>query len=253
MQNKLSQLALRVLWFALAVSIMMSCTVNNKPSNTNYVQQSCGNEHRCFERIQPALDAIATTHSNTWITFPIVEGDFYEKINLHTDRVEGLTVENTFDCLSNDALVDDDPEKIKASQGVALLLDIDSDRIKLNDVALHGNQDTLFANGSRAYIRNSTISGNYDFTFGNGQLLIEDSTIVSRKCGQPMKAGVIHSYFAVPSTQLKHDFGIVFIRSRLTRSKRAKSFSHIGASLASNKLYRWPICRPQCCRASTVY
>ena len=70
-------------------------------------------------------------------------------------------------------MADDDPEKIKASQGVALLLDIDSDRVKLNDVALHGNQDTLFANGSRAYIRNSTISGNYDFTFGNGQLLID--------------------------------------------------------------------------------
>jgi len=140
-------------------------------------------------------------------------------LTIDADRVtvKGMTIENTFDYLSNDALPDDDPRKLVHSQAVALLLDIHSDRVHLDNVALIGYQDTLFANGKRAYISNSFISGNVDFIFGNGQLLIEDSIIESRRRGQPFAPGEIQSFIAAPSTQLAHETGIVFHRSRLTR------------------------------------
>lgn len=142
-------------------------------------------------------------------------------VTVNADEVSlfDLSIENTFGYIANDALPERHANKIRKPQGVALLLDINSDRVYLSRVALLGYQDTLFANGARAYLRNTTIAGNIDFIFGNGQLVIEDSDIVSRRRGKPMEEGSIHSYIAAPSTQLSDAFGIVFIRSRLTREK----------------------------------
>lgn len=142
-------------------------------------------------------------------------------LTIDADRVtvERVTIENTFDFLANDARADDDPEKIRDSQGVALLLDVHSDRVLLDSVALEAFQDTLFANGRRAYIRNSLVSGNVDFIFGNGMLLIEDSEIRSRPRGRQLPAGEIQSFITAPSTPLSQPVGIVIHRSRLTREE----------------------------------
>lgn len=152
-------------------------------------------------------------HRNGWGT----PGSATLTINADTITIEKLTIENSFDYLSNDALPKGDPNKVRHSQGVALLLDIHSDRVHLNQVALKAYQDTLFANGKRAYINNSFISGSVDFIFGNGQLLIEDSEVQSRRRGKSAGAGKIQSYIAAPSTQLSQKMGIVMHRTRLSR------------------------------------
>ena len=130
--------------------------------------------------------------------------------------ITGLTIENDFDYLANDALPGGDPRKIGNSQALAVLLDETSDRVLMRDVALLGYQDTLFAHGGRAVIRDSLIAGNVDFIFGDGQLLIEDSEIRSRP-----RSGVDddgwQSYIAAPSTQLDQPVGILFSNCRLTR------------------------------------
>jgi pectinesterase len=163
------------------------------------------------------FDAVAQTagkyHRNNWGT----PGSATLTIDAEDVTVEGLSVENTFDYLSNDALPDGDPKKIGNSQGVALLLDIHSDRVKVLKSALVGYQDTLFANGKRVFIDASTISGNIDFIFGNGQVLIEDSTIITRNRTAPLKPGEFHSFIAAPSTQLSQPMGVVVHRSRLLR------------------------------------
>ncbi|MEE4452145.1 pectinesterase family protein [Novosphingobium resinovorum] len=133
--------------------------------------------------------------------------------------VTGLTVENTFDYLANDRLADGDPAKIGNPQAAALLLDIHSDRVLLDQTRLLGYQDTVFANGGRAIVRSSLISGNVDFIFGNGQLLIENSEIRSRRRAAPYAAGEFQSFVAAPSTPLSQPYGIVFYRSRLTREE----------------------------------
>lgn len=131
--------------------------------------------------------------------------------------VSGLTVENTFDYLSNDRLADGDPAKVGNPQAAALLLDIHSDRVLIEGAALLGYQDTLFANGARAVVRRSLVAGNVDFIFGNGQLLIEDSEIRSRPRSAPYVAGEFQFFIAAPSTPLSQAHGIVFHRARLTR------------------------------------
>lgn len=131
--------------------------------------------------------------------------------------VTDLTVENDFDYLSNDKLPDRDPAKIGNPQAVALLLDIHSDRVLLDGASLLGYQDTLFANGRRALIRNSLVAGNVDFIFGDGQLLIEESEIRSRLRSAAYVEGEFQSFIAAPSTPLSQPIGIVFYRSRLTR------------------------------------
>jgi pectinesterase len=136
-------------------------------------------------------------------------------INAKDVVVSGLTVENTYDYLANDRL--SEPARIRNPQALALLLDIASDRVRLDRVALLGHQDTLFANGGRALVQRSLIAGNVDFIFGNGQLLIEDSEIRSRRRAEPYVAGEFQSFIAAPSTPLSQENGIVIYRSRLTR------------------------------------
>nr|WP_231635682.1 pectinesterase family protein [Novosphingobium sp. ST904] len=131
--------------------------------------------------------------------------------------VRDLTIENTYDYLANDRLPDGAESKIGNPQAAALLLDIESDRVRLDRVALLGYQDTLFANGGRALIRKSLIAGNVDFIFGNGQLLIEDSEIRTRTRAAPYTPGEFQSFVAAPSTPLSQAHGIVFHRCRLTR------------------------------------
>ncbi len=163
------------------------------------------------------FDAVAQTaqayHRARWGT----PGSATLTIDAKDVVVTDLSVENDFAYLANDRLADGDPDKIGNPQAVALLLDIHSDRVQLDRVRLMGYQDTLFANGGRAWIRNSLIAGNVDFIFGNGRLLIEDSEIRSRRRAAPYRAGEFESFVAAPSTSLAQQYGIVFHRARLTR------------------------------------
>ncbi|WP_242007902.1 pectinesterase family protein [Sphingomonas ginsenosidivorax] len=131
--------------------------------------------------------------------------------------VTGITIENAFDYLANDALPAGDPRKIGNSQGVAVMLDVHSDRVALDRVAILGYQDTLFTRGKRAVIRGSVIAGNIDFIFGNGTLLIEDSEVRTRRRAVPTPPDGFASFITAPSTQLSQPIGIVVYRSRLTR------------------------------------
>lgn len=133
--------------------------------------------------------------------------------------IRNLTVENTFDYLANDALPPGNPRKIGNSQGLAVLLDTDSDRVSFDRVHLLGYQDTLFTHGKRALFRNGEISGNIDFIFGSGMLLIEDSTIRSRRRAAPTLPGEFSSFITAPSTPASQPIGIVVYRSRLTRER----------------------------------
>jgi pectinesterase len=165
------------------------------------------------------FNAVAETagrfHRNNWGT----PGSATLTIDADEVTVERLTIENTFNFLTNDALPDGDSRKIGNSQAVAVLLDIHSDRILISDASLLGYQDTLFANGARAFVRRSLVAGNVDFIFGNGQLLIDDSEIRTRRRGTTLPANEIQSFVVAPSTQLSQRMGIIVHRSRLTREQ----------------------------------
>ncbi|MGB3611615.1 MAG: pectinesterase family protein [Cellvibrio sp.] len=132
-----------------------------------------------------------------------------EGVQLHR-----LTVENTFDFVNNDALENGDPQKVRDSQAVALHLDAGSDRVLVREVKLLGFQDTLFVDAGRAWFDHSVIAGNVDFIFGAGNALFTDSEIITRIRG---RENFPHAYVTAPSTQIADEFGLTFIRCRLTR------------------------------------
>lgn len=126
-----------------------------------------------------------------------------------------LTVENSYDYLVNDGKPATDPTRTNDPQAVALMLASDSDRAAFRDVTISGHQDTLFTDAGRSYFQNCQVSGGVDFIFGAGQTLFEACEIVSRPRTKPGVYPV--GYVTAPSTQIRNQYGLVFIRCKLLR------------------------------------
>ena len=75
-------------------------------------------------------------------------------------QIKNLTIENSY--------ADDDPNANGQNQAVAYLNN-SGDQVILDTVRLIGHQDTLWLNGigKRTYVRNSFVSGDVDFIFGD--------------------------------------------------------------------------------------
>lgn len=129
-------------------------------------------------------------------------------------RLEDMTVENAFDYAANAAKADTDPTKLRGSQGVAFMTDMDADRTVLVNVKLLGNQDTLFPNAGRTYFYKCEVWGNVDFIFGAGRAVFDDCDIVSRDRGSSSNNG----YITAPSTPGSQGYGFVFFGSRFRKS-----------------------------------
>lgn len=85
-----------------------------------------------------------------------------------------------FDYLSHDALASDSENKIRHSQSVALVMDVERDRVHMRDVHLTGHRDGLFLNGGCLFYEDGFVSGNVDLIFGSGMGLFEGNTIQTR-------------------------------------------------------------------------
>lgn len=131
-------------------------------------------------------------------------------------RIENVTIENTFDFLTNDALTQDNPKKLIGSQAVALFIDAPSDRIKLRNVSLLGYQDTLFVNSGRSWFDEVFIAGNVDYIFGGGTALFTHSEIKTLPRGTATNP---YAFITAPSTPVKKAYGLTFLNCRLTRDR----------------------------------
>ena len=155
----------------------------------------------------PGLDGMPV---GTW-------GSYTMKVTAPGFSARELTIENAFDYAANLALADDDPNKIRDSQGVALMLAEGSDRATFENVTLTGNQDTLFVDAGRSYFRDVRIIGHVDFIFGAGQAVFERATIEARnRVGKDPVA-----YVTAPSTHVAMPFGFLFLDCRLVRHDAA--------------------------------
>ncbi|MBB5209967.1 pectinesterase family protein [Microbulbifer hydrolyticus] len=130
-------------------------------------------------------------------------------------RAENLTIENSFDFLSQDALPKGHPDKVHGTQAVALETGLNSDRSAFRNVRLLGYQDTLFLQSGRSYFVDSVIEGNVDFIFGAGQGLFENSDIVTRPRGTERENV---GYVTAPSTNIANEFGLVFLNCQLLKA-----------------------------------
>lgn len=131
-------------------------------------------------------------------------------------QLHQLTIENSFDFLSNDALANDDANRVANTQAVALFVDAGSDRVLMRDARLLGYQDTLFVNAGRSWFDKTFIAGNVDYIFGKGNALFTNSEIHTLGRGKPNDP---HGYLVAPSTQIADEYGLTFIDCRLTRAE----------------------------------
>lgn len=154
----------------------------------------------------------AYTEGKTWGT----PGSATVTIRATDIQLHQLTIENSFDFLSNDALANDDAKRVANTQAVALFLDAGSDRVLVRDARLLGYQDTLFVNAGRSWFDKSFIAGNVDYIFGKGNALFTDSEIHTLGRGKPNSP---HGYLVAPSTQIADEFGLTFIDCKLTRAE----------------------------------
>ena len=159
-----------------------------------------------------SYDAAADTPSPGGGTYG-TRGSFTLRIVAPDFRAENLTIENAFDYPANAAKPDSDRTKLKNMQGVALMLDLGSDRATFVNVKITGYQDTLFPNAGRAYFSKCEIRGHVDFIFGAGQAVFDDCDIVSRDRGSKTTNG----YVTAASTDMAQPFGFLFIHSRLKK------------------------------------
>ena len=129
-------------------------------------------------------------------------------------QVRNLTVTNDFDEAKHQDI---------ANQAVALLTS--ADKIVLDGVIVNGDQDTLELETAakdklgRVYISNSYITGNVDFIFGRGTVVVDKSVITLKKRWNGTSAG----YVTAPATPAERK-GILINRSAINGDVSAASF-----------------------------
>ncbi|MEP6731082.1 MAG: pectinesterase family protein [bacterium] len=142
-------------------------------------------------------------------------GSFTLRIIAPDFHAENLTIENAFDYLTNAAKSDSDASKLRGSQGVALMTDMDADRSVFSNVKVLGHQDTLFPNAGRSYFHKCEVWGSVDFIFGAGRVVFDDCDIISRDRGSKTNNG----YISAPSTLASAPYGFLFRGCRFRKEK----------------------------------
>ena len=105
----------------------------------------------------------------------------------------------------------------------AVALYVTGDKTVLENVRLHGFQDTLFADtasdskASRVYVRKSFIEGDTDFIFGGASLVIDSSTLHYLSSRKGSGTGV----YLAPSTRVSNAYGFLVIASDFTADASA--------------------------------
>ena len=132
-------------------------------------------------------------------------------------QVSRLTVENdAMQAVRNGVGYPAGAAEAGGAQAVALMTQ--GDKIQFEDVQLLGHQDTLYVRaapgntGDRVYVHRSVVSGDVDFIFGAGTLVIDDSTILSRAGRRAAGEG---GHVLAPSTAPGTALGILVNNSSL--------------------------------------
>ena len=120
---------------------------------------------------------------------------------------EYITFSNSFDKLEHPS--------VTGTQAVAIAMEGDR-QVYTHDI-FYGHQDTLLSWGStastalRQYVYDSTIEGDVDFIFGDGDLVVDRSQIVALNDGIYTK-----SYLTAPATYGTSKYGILITGSAVT-------------------------------------
>ncbi|HLV63501.1 MAG TPA: pectinesterase family protein [Galbibacter sp.] len=142
----------------------------------------------------------------------IVYDDYFDKIDKgrnSTFHTPTLLVEASGTILKNLRILN-----TAGAVGQAIALSITANKVKVENCAIIGHQDTVYLSGAynKIYFKNCTIEGNTDFIFGQATAVFENCLIHS----------VSGSYITAASTPKGVDYGFVFIGCTLTGSENSK-------------------------------
>ncbi|WP_421856395.1 pectinesterase family protein [Marinomonas sp.] len=190
-----------------------------------YIDKGCYQERICIRRnnIELIGEGAETTIICEAVCADMLEyggqlastlGSRIVEVDAVAITLKHLSIVNEWDYIENAKKPDDDPSKVQHKQAVALLLNSNSDKIRLEHVNLESYQDTFCTQGGRSHLKHCKISGNIDFVFGCGNALLEECDIVCR--AWPSQTSV-WGYIAAPSTSFHQNDGLTFLRCRVIR------------------------------------
>ncbi|HET9172473.1 MAG TPA: pectinesterase family protein [Actinospica sp.] len=155
------------------------------------------------------------TNTSTGSTYG-TEGSATVHVKASNFTAKYITFSNTFDKLNYPS--------VTATQAVAIAME--GDRQVYEDDVFYGHQDTLLTWDStasaqlRQYVYDSTVEGDVDFIFGNGDLVVDRSNI------ETLNDGIYsNAYLTAPATYSEDTYGILLTGDTVT------------SSLASNTVY----------------
>jgi len=125
----------------------------------------------------------------------------------------------------------------------ALALLTTGDKIVLQNVRLHGFQDTVqFAAPSpttlaRVYVKDSYIEGDTDYIYGNARVVLDGTTIQYLSSRRGTSSGVIFA----PSTSVDNSLGLLAVHCTFTADATAPTSStHLGRSWDTSSITPTP-------------
>lgn len=150
-----------------------------------------------------------------------------------TSNSASMVIQSNDFVAMNVTISNDFPTPASGSGLQAVALKTTGDRIVLDNVRLHGFQDTLYLdspsgpNIARVYIHDSFIEGDTDFVFGRGTAVIDDCTIHYLSSRKGNSSGI----HLAPSTHVDQPFGFLITNSEFTADESApESQAYLGRS-----------------------
>jgi len=146
---------------------------------------------------------------------------------------ETLGVKSNDFQIMNLTLSNDFPTPASGSNLQALALKTTGDKIVLQNVRLHGFQDTIqlaAANAttrSRVYVKDSFIEGDTDYIYGSATVVFDNVTVHYLSSRRGSSGGVVMA----PSTSVGNELGFLFIHCTFTAESGSPSNAvHLGRS-----------------------
>lgn len=150
-----------------------------------------------------------TDREKTVISFNDYSGKPLREVDASGKKEFGTSTSYSFLIQANDCTLENlTVENTAGRVGQAVALHIKSDRVKVKNCNILGNQDTLYLSegGVRNYFENCFINGTTDFIFGAATAYFYNCTIES----------LTNSYITAASTIKDQSYGFVFVDCKLT-------------------------------------
>jgi pectinesterase len=208
--------------YATIAAAIADVPSSNTSAYTVYIKNGKYVEHITLDK--PFVAFIGQNMDSTVLSYGLAQGSANGastwgadcatlKIIASNFTAVNMTIENSFDYLSNMVKDTANPTYIKSAQALAVRTANGSGKAFFKSCKISGYQDPLFAELGTQYYKQCTIQGVVDFIYGGGQAAFDSCDIICRS--RPGKNPM--GYITASSTQSAQAFGLVFFSCSLRK------------------------------------